>query len=79
METPEIKKNIPIPTARRGEINCPFGIMEIGDSFTVNTERERGLVMSAWNYYVKRFKNGKNKKFTSRKVSDNEYRIWRIK
>ena len=53
--------------------------MEIGDSFTVKTEKKRNNVMVAWNSYAIRNQDGKNKKFTSKKIGDHEYRIWRIK
>lgn len=74
----KIEKNIPVPTTHYN-IKYPFDNMEIGDSFIVDDERERNHVMVSWNGWIKRSKNGKNKKFTSRKISDNEYRIWRIK
>lgn len=77
-KTHEIEKNIPVPTTHYN-IKYPFDDMEIGDSFIVNTERERRHVMCAWNGWIERSVNGKNKKFTSRRVGDNEYRIWRIK
>jgi len=69
-----IEKNVEIP--RLGVY--PFGIMQIGDSFTF-PENERSRVSSAASVYAKKSaKKGNNLRFAVRRVNSDTYRIWRV-
>lgn len=67
----KIEKGIPLPKAIRGKPKkYPWHEMDVGDSF-VGGVSARSLVSRA----------GKaiGFKFTSRKIGENEFRIWRVK
>jgi len=70
----KIEKNVEMP--RLGVY--PFGIMEIGDSFTFPAS-ERARVSSASSIYAKKSaKKGNNMRFAVRRVDADTYRIWRV-
>jgi hypothetical protein len=71
----KIEKNIPLTeshgfTAKWTDV---FRKMEVGDSFVAPLGNRGGVMASA-----KAFGEAHNWKFTSRKISENEVRIWRI-
>jgi hypothetical protein len=82
MKEIKIEKGIPMPGKKREKVNISFKKMEIGDSFIIKPEKNermqqlrvriltdcRGFIFSCerkWN-------------FATRKISDNELRVWRI-
>lgn len=72
----EIDKDIPIPPDSRGSAHYPWADMEIGDSFPVHISKCGGVSSSAHTWGVKQTPE---RKFTIRKISDIEYRVWRTK
>jgi hypothetical protein len=66
-----IEKNVPIPkTHERGNKKYPFDEMDVGDSFTCDTPNINNSVR----FYAKR---NEGKKFTTRKVGEAQWRVWR--
>ncbi|HKY46130.1 MAG TPA: hypothetical protein VJM50_23770 [Pyrinomonadaceae bacterium] len=74
----EIDSNIPKPHRAdpRRHVKYPFRIMGVGSSFLVESERARNNAISAANSY-RCTPHGQGKKFSSMKVGDGRYRIWR--
>lgn len=71
----KIEKGIVIPPKQLKKNKYPFVDMEIGDSIAFPI-KERSSVSSA----VNNFKNHiPQHRFTIRKISDTECRVWRIK
>lgn len=68
----KIEKNIETPASVGNKY--PFGEMEVGDSFKF-PKSEIYKIRTAASFYGKR----KNKKFTVRKINNEEFRVWRIK
>lgn len=65
----EIEKNIPIPDRQIGLCKYPFNKMDIGDSFVLPTKlrsstSHRGRILGF--------------KFLTRKIDDENVRVWRI-
>ncbi len=73
-QSPDIDKNIPIPLKSGRLSKWPLDRMDIGDSFLFDVI-DRNNVAYATSLY-KRKNLGTN--FTKRRVSDTQYRIWRI-
>ena len=84
----EIRKGIPLPWGRirRGEIEFPFQLMKVGDSFSYQKkDKGAGRVYSAANGYCKQEENF-HKKFVVRKIKEEfdrgalvyTYGCWRI-
>lgn len=75
LERIKIDKNIPIPKTGTKSI-YPFAEMEVGDSFSVDISQQAGVKSSSY-----AFGNRQTpiRKFTTRKINENEARIWRIK
>jgi hypothetical protein len=82
-----IEKTVPLPgrkeyisspgaraPARRWARKYPFRAMEVGDSFLVEP-REANRARSAASKWSKRHRGFR---FTSRRMPDGDYRIWRI-
>ncbi len=66
-----VEKNVPIPpTHDRGNKKYPFHTMEVGDSFVTETAN----VYNSVRFYVRK---NPDKEFTSRKVGENQWRVWR--
>lgn len=78
----KIDKKIKRPEKFRQGIRqrYPFAKMKVGDSFSVRRKDGKNLVSSlsiqAKDWCIVR---GLNRKFTCRRISKNEVRIWRIK
>jgi uncharacterized protein (DUF2249 family) len=70
----QIDKNIPVPDYKHGAAKYPFGLMEIGDSFFVATDRPG--INSVRSRASTAGRRGQ-KRFSVRKV-ENGARIWRI-
>lgn len=69
--TINIDKGVPIPTDLRGRPKkYPWREMDVGDSF-VGGVAARSLTT--------RMGKSTGQKFTSRKIGENEFRIWRVK
>jgi hypothetical protein len=70
----KIEKKVPLPELRGGgECKYPFADMKVGDSFACNRAvLERARVAAST--YGKR----NNMKFTARRTSGDDARIWRI-
>ena len=72
----KIEKNIPLPSGSGGRgkpksfVRIAMETMDISDSF-VTDSRSRRMVGSISTLI--------NRKFTTRKIADNQYRVWRIK
>jgi len=66
----QIESNVPMPSKYRSKF--PFEEMKVGDSFLVESERQRVSAKNAAGFYAA--KHGG--KFVSRKV-EGGYRIWR--
>ena len=67
----KIDKGVPIPTDTRGRPQkYPWREMEVGESFVgdINARSMTSRVGYTTGY-----------KFTSRKIGENEFRIWRVK
>ena len=75
----EIEKNIPLPTKTKGGHDKATSLrdfldnLEVGDSFIL-PKKEYNTFGNA-----KKFIRGKPKSFTSRKIDENNYRVFRIK
>ena len=71
----KIEKNIPLPYGSGGRgkpkslVRIAMETMDISDSF-VTDSRSRRMVGSISTLI--------NRKFTTRKIADNQYRVWRI-
>jgi hypothetical protein len=71
----KIEKNIPLPSGSGGRgkpkslVRIAMETMDISDSF-VTDSRSRKMVGSI-SILI-------NRKFTTRKIADNQYRVWRI-
>jgi hypothetical protein len=82
MEKLKIDKNIPIPcSVKRTECHpYPLENMNPGDSFAVDgDENTRKRVYSLVTNYQNLARNrGKNLKFSTRKISETQFRVWRI-
>ncbi len=72
----KIEKNIPI-LRKYHKSKYPFLKMGIGDSFIVKNKNIANSVITIISVYNN--KNNKNLKFTTKRISEYEYRIWRIK
>lgn len=69
--TVKIEKGVPMPHGRAGRATkYPWQEMNIGDSF-VGGVTARSLIT--------RMGKSTGQKFTSRKIGENEFRIWRVK
>lgn len=68
-----IEKSVPLPSKRQ-RIIYPFPDMQIGDSFSVPSSKYQNLNGAARAYE----KKNPGTKFTTRKMQDNEIRIWRV-
>ncbi len=73
----KIEKGIPVPDKHftKRKYDVIFDQMEIGDSFVVENEVERQRIV-AYCYAGRHKKLGE--RYCSRKVGDNQYRVWRI-
>ena len=74
MKQVKIEKGIPLPnpdSSRRpkGPVRIAMETMEVGDSF-VTDSRNRKMVGSTAVLI--------NRRFATRKIGDNQYRIWRL-
>jgi hypothetical protein len=65
-----IEKDVPV---FRNSMKFPFGQMEVGDSFLAPIDKAPRLRSAAHNYGRRH-----NMVFTVSKVSDTEFRCWRI-
>jgi hypothetical protein len=69
----EIEKDVPIPADHeRGTRKYPFHTMEVGDSFATDTAN----IYNSVRFFVRK---NPDKAFTSRKVGENQWRVWRTK
>lgn len=68
-----IEKDIPLPEPRGARTKYPFEEMEIGDSFLFD-KKQVNLIHFAKSQYGRR----NNKKFSVRRINNDEYRCWRI-
>lgn len=67
----KIEKGVPMPHGRIGwATKYPWYEMNIGDSFVASGGARSGLSHMA---------KATGFKFTSRKIGENEFRIWRVK
>lgn len=66
-----LEKNVPMPDQEGNESTTKLiRLMEVGDSFTFHLPKRNSIAFIAW--------KEKPKKFTTKKISDTECRIWRI-
>jgi len=75
----EVESGIPRPTPGkkwRENAKYPFHKMEVGDSFTVDSARARDNVLSAANSY-RCTQQGRGTRFSSKKIDNFTWRIWR--
>jgi hypothetical protein len=70
----KIEKDIPIPSTKQVGKKYPLVTMDLGDSFVMPLV-DRNSLTAATNYLRK---SGDNKKFTTRRISETEMRVWRI-
>lgn len=69
----KIDKNVPIPKSRLRKI-WPLADLKPGDSFLIPIG-ERSYLSQA----IAQQKRRTNREFTTRKISDTEVRVWRVK
>ena len=67
-----IDKHIPIPDFMKYS-KWPFPLMQVGDSFVLPKEKYRSVINACAQQ-----KKRKGVQFTVRKISDSEYRCWRV-
>lgn len=68
----KIEKNIPIPSKNTGQTNkwrVLFKSMKVGDSITLETEKERAAILRSADYH--------KIKITTRKIDGQGFRAWR--
>ena len=79
--TKVIEKNIPFPNNDTKGTFSKYGFhkisLEVGDSITYDTNLEVKSFLS--HFFTKAKRNGSKEKYVSRKVADNQWRIWRVK
>lgn len=72
-----IEKHIAVPQ-KVGRPNIyPFDEMEVGDSFVVHADIAKQATMAAYRYAFNKRKRGEHRAFVTRKIDDNNTRIWR--
>lgn len=71
----KIDKGVPLPKSNLFRTKYPFATMEVGDSFVVSPAAARSISGSMSNHA----RRNKDTKFTRRRISDTEIRIWRVK
>jgi len=82
MPAPEIEKGIAIPPKNRKRALYPWEGMEVNDSFSVMAKPDQpikslqSLIMTAGRSYFK--KRNIRAVFTSRTITKNKLRIWRV-
>lgn len=70
----QIEKNVPMPVMGYRE-KYPFNDMEPGDSFVIDA-KQAAKVRNA--IYSRKNRAAGQEDWTVRKVSDEQYRVWRI-
>jgi hypothetical protein len=78
--TPKIEKKVPLPKGgqkRSGKYLSLFLAMKCGDSFVIPDRQRNGLAASV-SHFRRRHPEGKKYRFTIRRISETECRIWRI-
>lgn len=75
MEDFKIDNDVPVPAGhKRFNTRVPYQQLDVGESILFPLEQRHGVAANSATH-AKRY----DKKFTVRKVSDTEARIWRVK
>ena len=76
----KIEKGVPLDNSPRSTAYVVelMNMMEIGDSFVVNSFKEVACIRSAVAFHAKKGNISKNTLIRSRRLADNRYRVWRV-